>query len=233
MARLTRLTVPGYLHHVVQRGNNRQAIFSSVADHEFFLALVHENAQKFSVAVHAYVSLENQFQLLLTPTTDNGLPQLMQAVSRRYVRHFNTAYGRTGTLWDGRYRSTLLEPTPYLFACMTTMDMAPVAAGLVPGARDYPWSSHSHYAGLRIDRLVTPHPQFWTLGNTPFSREAAYADLVRNGISATVEAALQQAVQAGWALGSQKFHIDLQKRTTRRLKKLSSGRPVSSKTSLE
>ena len=229
MARLPRLTVPGYPHHIIQRGNNRQAIFSSVADYQVLLALLNENAQKFGVALHAYVLMGNHFHLLATPGTAQGLPQMMQAVGRRYVRYFNDRQGRSGTLWEGRYRSTLIETDRYLLACMAYMDLNPVRAGLVKEAADYPWSSHGHYVGLRTDKMVTPHALYWALGNTPFAREAAYAELVRAGTTPEHEEALTRSVLGGWALGSESFVADLQKRTERRILKNHPGRPVRSK----
>ncbi|CAN5551828.1 transposase [soil metagenome] len=226
MARLPRLTVPGYPHHIIQRGNNRQAIFSSTADYQMLLALLDENAQKFDVALHAYVLMDNHFHLLATPKTAEGLPQMMQAVGRRYVRYFNDSQGRSGTLWEGRYRSTLIDADHYLLACMVYIDLNPVRAGLVKEAASYPWSSHAHYVGLRSDKMITPHALFWTLGNTPFSREAAYAELVAYGITPAQQEALTQAALSGWALGDEKFVANLQKQTSRRLKKTLPGRPL-------
>ena len=225
MARLPRLTVPGYPHHIIQRGNNRQAIFSTAADYQLLLSLLDENAHKFGVALHAYVLMGNHFHVLATPTTQQGLPQMMQAVGRRYVRYFNDRQGRTGTLWEGRYRSTLIDRDRYLLACMAYIDLNPVRAGLVSDPKDYPWSSHGHHVGLRPDRLITPHPLYWALGNTPFAREAAYADLVTAGISAEQQHGLTQSALGGWALGDEKFVADLQTRTERRVQKSQAGRP--------
>ncbi|WP_426145623.1 transposase [Polaromonas sp. DSR2-3-2] len=227
MARLPRLAIPGYPHHIIQRGNNRQAIFSSVADFQMLLSLLDENAQKFGVAVHAYVLMDNHFHLLATPATAEGLPQMMQAVGRRYVRYFNDRQGRTGTLWEGRYRSTVIDTDRYLLACMAYIDLNPVRAGLVREAAAYPWSSHAHYVGQRADRLVTPHALFWTLGNTPFSREAAYAALVAQGVAPGQQEALTRAALGGWALGDERFVANLQKQTSRRVVKTKAGRPVS------
>lgn len=232
MARLPRLTVPGYPHHVIQRGNNRQPIFTSQADYEFFLDLLDENARKFGVAIHAYVLMGNHFHLLVTPQTDTALPQMMQAIGRRYVRYFNDAQQRSGTLWEGRYKATLIQADRYLLACMAYIDLNPVRAGLVGQARDYPWSSHAHYIGLRMDKLVTPHPLYWALGNTPFAREAAYAGLVQAGVSAAQLEDLTQSTLHGWALGEAGFVDELQKRTSRRLSKTSAGRPLSSSKSV-
>ncbi|MES2955007.1 MAG: transposase [Pseudomonadota bacterium] len=225
MARLPRLSLPGYPQHIIQRGNNRQAIATSAADYQTLLALIDDNARKFAVAIHAYVLMGNHFHLLATPETAEALPQMMQAIGRRYVRYFNDSQDRSGTLWEGRYRSTVIQPDAYLLTCMAYMDLNPVRHGLVAQARDYPWSSHGHYAGLRVDRLVTPHPLFWTLGNTPFAREAAYAEMVHGGVTDASQLALTQSTLSGWALGDAAFVADLQTRTQRRVSRMSAGRP--------
>jgi len=229
MARLPRLTLPGYPHHVIQRGNNRQAIFANVTDYRVLLDLLEENAKKYDVAVHAYVLMSNHFHLLATPQTTDGLPKMMQAVGRSYVRHFNNTHQRTGTLWEGRYKSTLIQTDRYLLACMAYIDLNPVRAGLVAQPQDYPWSSHLHYLGVRADRLITPHALYWELGNTPFAREAAYAELVQSGINPVQQAAITQATLSGWALGDADFVAELQKRTVRRVAKTGAGRPFSVK----
>ena len=188
-----------------------------------------ENASKFAVEVHAYVLMSNHFHLLLTPQTADGLPQLMQAVGRSYVRYFNGIQKRTGTLWEGRYKSTLIQTDRYLLACMAYIDLNPVRAGLVAQPGDYPWSSFGHYTGQRTDKFITPHPLVWELGNTPFAREAAYAELVQSGIGAGQQQALTDSALRGWALGDPDFVADLQKRTDRRLSRSTAGRPVTVK----
>lgn len=227
MARLSRLTLPGHPHHVIQRGNNRQSIFASTDDYQTMLDLLDENARKFSVAIHAYVLMGNHFHLLVTPDTADGLPQMMQAVGRRYVRYFNDRQKRTGTLWEGRYKSTLIQTERYLLACMAYIDLNPVRANMVSQAKDYPWSSHAHYVGMQTDKLLTPHALVWALGNTPFAREAAYAELVQAGVSAGQQKALTDSALRGWALGGPEFVENLQKKTTRRVSKGTAGRPVS------
>jgi putative transposase len=232
MARLPRLSLPGYPQHIIQRGNNRQAISTCTADREILLTLIDENARKFAVAIHAYVLMDNHFHLLATPESADGVPQLMQATGRRYVRYFNDSQGRTGTLWEGRYRSTVIQAERHLLACMASIDLNPVRHGLVAQARDYPWSSHGHYAGLRTDRLVTPHPQYWALGNTPFAREAAYAQLVCDGVPPEQQQALTQSALSGWALGDSAFVAELQAQTPRRVSKVAAGRPTRKKPTL-
>lgn len=227
MARLPRLTVPGYPHHVIQRGNNRQLIFNDAADYERYLSLLGESAQREKVAIHAYVLMSNHVHLLVTPETETGVPLMMQAVGRRYVQYFNQRYQRSGSLWEGRYRSTLVDTDRYLLACMVYLDLNPVRAGMVSRPADYRWSSYGHYAGLRHDALIIPHGLCWALGNTPFAREAAYVDLVGQGISAQQQQDLTQSVLKGWALGKPDFVANLQKQTERRLVAKGPGRPFS------
>lgn len=226
MARLPRLTVPGYPHHIIQRGNNRQPIFAGNADYEVLLSMLAEHAVKSAVAIHAYVLMSNHFHLLVTPDKAEGIPAMMQSVGRRYVRYFNQQQGRTGTLWEGRYKSTLIQAERHLLACMVYFDLNPVRAGMVRDPADYPWSSHNHYIGRKTDRLVTPHPLYWELGNTPFARDAAYAELVRAGISDQQQKALTDSALRGWALGEAAYVADLQRRTERRVSKTRAGRPA-------
>jgi len=225
MARLPRLTLAGHPHHIIQRGNNRQAIFASATDYALLLELIEEYARKFRVALHAYVLMSNHFHLLATPEDAEGVPQMMQALGRSYVRRFNARQSRTGTLWEGRYKSTLIQTERYLLACMVYIDLNPVRAGLVADPADYPWSSHLHYVGRRFDKLVMPHPLYWELGNTPFAREHAYGELVRSGISQEQQQALTTATFRGWALGEADYVADLQRRTERRVTKGKAGRP--------
>jgi putative transposase len=226
MARLPRLTVPGYPHHIIQRGNNRQAIFASADDYRELLAMLEQHAGECGVAVHAYVLMSNHLHLLATPETVEGIPEMMQSVGRRYVRYFNRRQGRTGTLWEGRYRSTLIQAERYLLACMVYLDLNPVRAGIAELPAEYPWSSHLHSIGRRHDRLITPHPIYWELGNTPFAREAAYAQLVQSGLARCDVQALTDSALRGWALGEPDYVADLQKRTSRRVVKSRAGRPV-------
>lgn len=225
MARLPRLTVPDLPHHVIHRGNNRAAIFLDASDHERMLDLLGECATREHVAIHSYVLMSNHLHLLVTPATSEGLPRLMQAVGRRYVQGFNKRHQRTGTLWEGRYRATAIQTERYVLACMAYIDLNPVRAGMVVRPEDYPWSSYLHYRGLRADKLLTPHPIWWQLGNTPFEREARYGERVAQGLSADDQQALTDATLKGWALGEPEFLADLQTRTSRRLLRAKAGRP--------
>jgi len=227
MARLPRLTVTDYPHHVILRGNNRQDIFKTPTDFERMHELLLIHSQEQQVEVHSYVFMSNHLHLLLTPRVDQALPKMMQAVGRSYVRYFNQKHGRTGTLWEGRYRATLIQAERYLLACMVYIDLNPVRAHMVEQPLAYRWSSHSQYVGPRSDRLVTPHALYWALGNTPFSREAAYAELVQAGVARDQQSALINATLKAWALGDDAFMQQLEGQTTRRLLKGKAGRPFS------
>jgi putative transposase len=228
LARLARLTLPGQVHHVMHRGNNRQAIVLDDTDRDTLLDLLRARADQLKVAVHAYVLMPGHFQLLCTPSTADGVPRLMQGVGRDYVRHFNRRHGRTGTLWEGRYRSTLIQAERHLLSCMVFIDLDPVREGMCADAQSYPWSSHRHHAGQVQDRLITPHTMYWALGNTPFAREAAYADLVRAGLNAQQMGAIADALWHGWALGDADYLASLSKDTDRRLSPARAGRPKKS-----
>ncbi len=226
MARLPRLTLAGHLHHVIQRGNNGQTIFANSEDYEAMLDILDRHARTHRVAIHAFVLMGDHFHLLMTPADSQGLALLMQSVGRSYVRYFNGKYLRSGTLWDGRYRSTVIQAEGYLLAGMVFLDLNPVRAGLVTAPADYPWSSHSHYAGVRHQKLLTPHALVWSLGNTPFAREAVYRALVTEEVSLQCQKELTDAVQRGWALGDAAFLELLQHSTTRRVTKARRGRPA-------
>jgi len=227
MARLPRLTLTDYPHHVILRGNNRQVIFSGESDMRRMLSLLEEHSVAQGVDVHAYVLMGNHLHLLLTPRRDGALSLMMQAVGRSYVRAFNQAQGRTGTLWEGRYRSSLVQTERYLLTCMAYIDLNPVRAGMVGAPEDYPWSSHAHYIGRLHQRLLTPPALYWELGNTPFAREAAYGELVRAGISEQQQRALTASTLSGWALGDTAFLATLESQTPRRIQPGKAGRPPS------
>jgi putative transposase len=202
MARLPRTKAAGYPHHVIQRGNNRQQVFADAHDYERYLSLLHETAATHSVAVHAYVLMTNHVHLLVTPETDDGLSRFMQALGRRYVRAFNDRHGRTGTLWEGRFRSTVVASDRYFLACMRYIELNPVRAGLATEPVEYRWSSHAHHVGRSVDAAITDHALFWALGNTPFERQSAYQQLFESALSEQELSHIRRSTNRGWALTS-------------------------------
>ena len=225
MARQPRLALPGYPHHVIQRGNNRQPIVLDEADRRMLYSLWLEESQRHKVAVNAYVLLDNHFHMLLTPPSDEAMSLMMQSVGRTYVRYFNKRHKRSGTLWEGRYKSSLIDSEGYLLTCMAYIDLNPVRAGLAESAEDFRWSSYKHLAGQSIDKLVTPHALYWGLGNTPFAREAAYAEFVAGGLSVATQKALTESALKGRVVGRPDFLTSLEKNTQRQILPQKAGRP--------
>ena len=138
MARLPRYVLPGQPHHVIQRGNNRQIIFNVDGDYRFYLEKLNNACKKHNVDVHAYVLMTNHVHILMTPYTEIGLGKVMQSLGRYYVQYYNYTYKRTGTLWEGRYKATLLDTERYLFTCYRYIELNPVRAGLVEHPSQYP-----------------------------------------------------------------------------------------------
>ena len=225
MARQPRLALPGYPHHVIQRGNNRQPIVLDETDRRMLYSLWLEESQRHKVAVNAYVLLDNHFHMLLTPPSDEAMSLMMQSVGRSYVRYFNKRHNRSGTLWEGRYKSSLIDSEAYLLTCMAYIDLNPVRAGLAESAEDFSWSSYKHLAGQSIDKLVTPHALYWGLGNTPFAREAAYAEFVAGGLSVATQKALTESALKGRVVGRPDFLTSLEKSTQRQILPQKAGRP--------
>jgi putative transposase len=142
------------------------------------------------------------------------------------VPYFNRKYGRSGTLWQGRYQATVIEADRYFMACCRHIEVAPVRAGVAASPAEYPWSSYSHHAGVKPDPLITDHQLYWSLGNTPFEREAAYRNLAEQALTTKEIAVLEATILRGWALGSEKFKAALEKQTKRRVSPAKRGRPL-------
>lgn len=228
MARLPRLALAGELHQVALRGHNGGAVFIDDADRADFLGMLRQAAQEQGVAVHAYALLDAEVRLLATPARDESLGRLMQSLGRRYVLTFNRRHGRRGTLWEGRFRTSIVDAADWLFDASVLVEDLPVRAGLVATAGDWPWSSASHHLGRRHDPTVTEHGAYWKLGNTPFERELAHARLLTQGVEPVRAAALEQALQKGHALGGGAFLAKLGEATPRPLTARPRGRPRAS-----
>jgi putative transposase len=223
VARLPRLTIPGFPHHLIQRGNDRRAIFVDDVDRGRYLEILREIAAAAGLAVHAYVLMPNHVHLLATPQAAGDVGRVVQALGRRYVRWFNDRHRRTGALFEGRYRSTVVEADRYLLACMRYIELNPVRAGLVGQPAEFRWSSHRHHVGRTLDPLVSDHVLYWALGNTPFERQAAYARLFEHGAGTHELDAIRRSTHGGWLLGAATAAADLP--TSRRPVPRKAGRP--------
>jgi putative transposase len=224
MPRAPRLFVEGLPSHAIVRGNNRQDVFRCDGDRIFFLQCLERKAREHGVDIHAYVLMSNHVHFLLTPGDEKALPRMIQGVGRHYVAYFNKRWERTGTLWEGRYRATLVEADTYLLACQRYIDMNPVRAGIVSGPEDYPWSSHRTYAAGRPDSLVRSHGIIQSLFGDPRGMRAAYRALFSEPLSAEIVDEIRHCTNQSWALGSPEFRAGLERSTGRRVTYIGSGR---------
>jgi putative transposase len=217
MARLPRLALAGHLHYVVQRGHNSRPVFIHDEDRQDYLAMLQESARTQQVAVHAYAMLDQEVHLLVTPTHAESLGRLMQSLGRRYVSAFNRRHGCTGTLWNGRFRSCVVAPALLVAATVA------VEASATGEARR--WTSAPHHLGEQRSPLVTEHSAYWALGNTPFERELAHANLLKDGPAPALVDELAGALGAAGVVGEAAFRRDVAAATGRSLTARPRGRP--------
>lgn len=225
MPRMARLDVAGVVQHVVQRGNDRQACFFREADYVRYLQDVREASLKYGCRVHAYVLMTNHVHLLVTANEAGGVGRMLQAVGRRYVRYINDTLGRTGTLWEGRYKSCLVDSERYVLACYRYIELNPVRAGMVLDPGDYGWSSYRSNAMGCSDPLVVPHPVYEQIAGEAEERRLRYRDLVVQGISDDELDALRLYAQRQRALGSTRFQEQIARQLQRRAGLGQPGRP--------
>ena len=228
MARLPRYVIPGQPQHIIQRGNNRQAIFASDEDYQFFRDALIDASVKHDLALHAYVFMTNHIHLLATPGAEDSISKVFQSVGRRYVQHFNFKYKRSGTLWEGRYRATVVDSERYLLTVMRYIELNPVRADMVAHPRDYPWSSYAYNAGgeagANVNWLVA-HREYLRLGRTAQERQEAYRQLFKAAVPKDDLTAIRDFTHKGWVLGSERFTKKIEALTQRRSVSKGVGRP--------
>ena len=212
MPRTRRLDVPGIAQHVVQRGNDRQPCFYREIDYLRYLQDLREAALKCACQVHAYVLMTNHVHLLVTPASVGAVGRMMQMVGRRYVRYLNDSMCRTGTLWEGRYKASLVDSERYLLACYRYIELNPVRAGMVESPAGYRWSSHAANGMGMHDPLVTPHEVYRRLADSDKQRRLAYQALFAEALSHEALAEIRLYVQRQRALGSSRFQAQIEQR---------------------
>lgn len=205
MPRHARLRLAGLPLHIIQRGNNRNACFTADSDYRLFLALIDELAQRFGCELHAYVLMTNHAHLLMTPRDPEGASRLMKHLGQRYVQYVNRIHHRTGSLWEGRFRSSVVDSDGYLLRCHRYIECNPVRAGMVSDPAEYPWSSYHANAGGAKDELLTPHPRYLALGTDEATRRVAYLQIFEGEMTPSELARIRDAANGGFALGSETF----------------------------
>jgi len=224
MARLPRLTIPGYPHHIIQRGNNRQPIFFDDEDHRHLLQHLGETLRALPLALHAYVLMPDHIHLLATPQAPDTLGRAAQSLGRRYVGYFNARHGRSGTLWEGRYRAHVVGEAEEVLRCMRFIESNPQRSAAAGSPSEPAWSSLAHHLGALRDPLITEPPAYWQLGNTPFEREAAHRSVLERGLGREVTTAIEDKLLKGWAW-AQDMVLDEWSELGRRTIPLKRGRP--------
>ena len=231
MARLPRLAVSGRAHLVLHRAHGARALFPDDEDRSLALSCLREAMANRSVALHAYALLLDRIWLLLTPSDAHDLGRLLQSFGRGYTTHINRRHGGRGTVWAGRYRSTVVEPGPNMRDALLFVEQSPVRAGLASTPGDWHWSSAMHHLGTAQDMLITHAAAYWELGNTPFERSAAYGSLAGERLPGVREAEIESAAEKGWAIGSDEFLEILGRQVDRPLRPRPRGRPRTERSS--
>ena len=180
MARQARTIIPGQVMHVMVRGNNRETLFFSDEDRRIYLEWLQEATKQFVCSVHAFALMPNHVHLLLTPQHKDSLAKTMQSLGRRYAQYFNQQHHRSGTIWEGRYRSSLIDPD-YFLRCQRYIELNPVRAGYQSSPQESTWTSFATHIGTNADPWLVDHQHFWKLGNTPFERQMAWSSFVKEG----------------------------------------------------
>lgn len=210
MPRRARITMAAVPHHVVQRGHNRKATFFADEDYHAYLHHLRDGALRYGCAVHAYVLMTNHVHLLLTPANEDGLSKLMRYLGSRYVQYVNFVYRRRGTLWEGRFKSSMIDAESYLLRCYRYIELNPVRAEMVRRPEDYCWSSYAYHALGKTDPLIADHPLYQALGVTEEARRMAYRELFRHELDQDTLVEIRDSLNQGLALGVERFKDEIE-----------------------
>jgi putative transposase len=216
MARLPRLNLANIPQHIIQRGNNRQVCFLEEQDYKVYLVKLLEYSEKYKVAVHAFVLMTNHVHILATPSTTFGVSQMMQSLGRYYVRYINVKYKRSGTLWEGRFKSTLVQSDFYFLSVMRYIELNPVRAKMVKLVAEYPWSSFQHNGLGKKVALVTNHPVYKALASKREERLQAYIELFDQQLAEHTIQEIRDTTNKSWVLGDAGFKQQIEEQTARR-----------------
>lgn len=224
MARQPRLQLEGYPFHCIARGNDRQAVFHEERDYAFYLRCLREAALKHGAFVHAYVLMTNHVHMLMTPMQTSALSLVFQSIGRRYVRYINRVYQRTGTLWEGRFKASLVDADEYLLACYRYIELNPVRAGMVRRPEDHRWSSARHNLGLFQDPVITSHDRYLAFAESPDERHVRYRVFLEASVSSEMQKRIADTARAGQVLGGERFQQGLEEQLNRKVRPRKRGR---------
>jgi putative transposase len=226
MPRKPRFYLPGHPAHIIQRGNCRQPVFYDDNDYLSYLTWLSEGAEKHGCSIHAYVLMTNHVHLLMTPDSRESISRTIQYLGRYYVTYINSEYGKSGTLWEGRHKGCVIDSAHYMLTCMRYIELNPVRAGMVAAPIDYRWSSYAANAAGCSDAVITPHPDYLSLGRLPDDRQYAYRELFRRELGAEQIHNIRATVQTGTPLGNEHFREAVEQTLGRKVGQARRGRPV-------
>jgi len=229
MPRKPRFFVPGVAVHVVQRGHSRDPVFFDTQDYQAYLYWLDQGAKRYGVALHAYVLMTNHVHLLGTPGNSASVTRMMQYIGRQYVPYINRTYGASGSIWEGRYKASLVQDDEYLLTCMRYIELNPVRANMVRSPGHYRWSSFRHNGQGKRDPLITGHRSYIALGRTEAARSAAYKDLFKAHLDQGVLRDIRAAWQTGTPLGNEYFKRKIEAKLQCRVGQARRGRPSRTK----
>lgn len=225
MPRRPRIHLDGVPLHIVQRGHNREPCFFGEEDYQAYLHWLGEALKKERCALHAYALMTNHVHLLITPERAESVPRLIIAIGRRYVQYINTTYRRTGTLWDSRYKSSLIQAETYLLSCQRYIELNPVRAAMVDDPAHYRWTSYRHNALGQANPYLTSHPLYLALGEDAKERQAAYRGLFRVQLDNEAISDIRLALNQNQPLGNARFYAKIEAMTGLRREAKPRGRP--------
>lgn len=225
MPRRARITLADTAHHIIQRGNNRSACFYSDDDYFLYLDWLEKYAHEHDCRVHAYVLMTNHVHLLITPSTNDGLAKMMKSLGQRYVQYINRTYGRSGTLWEGRFKSCITQEDNYVLSCYRYVELNPVRANMVGHPAEYFWSSYRRNAQQEPSTLISPHQAYLALGQDEEGRQKHYRELFKSELSSKVVDQVRSATNSNYALGSERFRKEIEEAIGRRAGPGVLGRP--------
>ena len=225
MPRRARITLAKTPHHIIQRGNNRSACFYVDDDYFQYLDWLEKYSLEYDCRVHAYALMTNHVHLLITPKTSDGLSKMMKCLGQRYVQYINRTYGRSGTLWEGRFKSCITREDKYVLSCYRYIELNRVRANMVEHPAEYFWSSYRSNAQQEPNRLISPHEACLALGRSDENRQSQYRDMFKSELSPKMIDQVRMATNANYALGSEKFTAEIEEALGRRVSPGVNGRP--------
>lgn len=225
MPRKPRFFLPEIPAHIVQRGHSQEPVFFEEGDYKAYLHWLGEAAKRYDCSIHAYVLMTNHIHILATPKNKDGISRMMQYVGRRYVPYINHTYGTSGSIWEGRYKASIISDEQYLLTCMRYIELNPVRANMVNTPGRYRWSSYRANAQNADNHLITEHSLYLGLSRSRLHRSEAYKSLFKAHIENEELTSIQASVQTGTPLGNDYFKAKIERKLKLKVGQDRRGRP--------